>query len=62
MKPRSENLLTLGWLEETSESFTLMGALLSIVHPELYQIGREVLKKVADSPDMVKDGEEVLEV
>jgi hypothetical protein len=62
LKPRSENLLTLGWLEETSESFALMGALLSIVHPELYQIGREVLKKVADSPDMVKDGEEVLEV
>jgi hypothetical protein len=62
LKSRSENQLTLKWLEETLESFTLMGALLSIVHPELYEIGREVLKKVADSPDMVKDGEEVLEV
>jgi hypothetical protein len=62
LKLRLENLLTLGWLEETLESFALMGALLSIVHPELYQIGWEVLKKVADSPDMVKDGEEVLEV
>jgi hypothetical protein len=39
-----------------------MGALLSIVHPELYEIGQGVLKKVGDSPDMVKDGEEVLEV
>ncbi|KAF8219058.1 hypothetical protein L208DRAFT_1124838, partial [Tricholoma matsutake] len=62
LKARSENLNTLGWLKETSESFTLMGALLSIVHPELYEIGRGVLKKVGDSPDMVKDGEEVLEV
>ena len=52
----------LGWLEETSESFALMGVLLSIVHPELYEIRREVLKKVVDNPEMVKDGEDVLEV
>ena len=39
-----------------------MGALLSIVHPELYKIGQEVLKKVVDNPEMVKDGEDVLEV
>ncbi|KAF8228140.1 hypothetical protein L208DRAFT_1057278, partial [Tricholoma matsutake] len=62
LKPRLENLTTLGWLKETLELFALMGALLSIVHPELYEIGRGVLKKVGDSPDMVKDGEEVLEV
>lgn len=62
MKQRSENKLTLEWLDDTSESFALMGALLSIVHPELYEIGREVLQKVADNPEMVKDGEDVLEV
>ena len=62
LKQRSENELTLEWLDETSESFALMGALLSIVHPELYEIGREVLQKVADHPEMVKDGEDVLEV
>ena len=39
-----------------------MGALLSIVHPELYEIGREVLKKVVNNPEMVKDGEDVLGV
>ena len=55
-------MLTLGWLKETSESFTLMGAVLSIVHPELYEIRLEVLKKVANHPKMVKDGEDVLEV
>jgi hypothetical protein len=55
-------MLTLGWLKETSESFALMGAVLSIVHPELYEIGREVLKKVVNHPEMVKDGEDVLEV
>jgi hypothetical protein len=54
--------LTLGWLEETSESFALMGAVLSIVHPELYEIGWEVLKKIANNPEMVKDGEDVLKV
>ena len=54
--------MTLEWLDDTSESFALMGALLSIVHPELYEIGREVLQKVADNPEMVKDGEDVLEV
>jgi hypothetical protein len=39
-----------------------MGALLSIVHPELYEIGREVLKKLADKPELVKDGEDVMDV
>ena len=53
---------TLQWLGETSESFALMGALLSIVHLELYEIRREVLNKMADHPEMVKDGEDVLEV
>ena len=62
MKPRLENLTTLGWLQEMSQSIALMGALLSIVHPELYEIGQGVLKKLGDSPDIVKDGEEVLEV
>jgi hypothetical protein len=57
-----ENSLTLGWLEETLESFTLMGAMLSIVHPELYEIGWEVLKKVTNNPEMVKDGEDVIKV
>ena len=55
-------MLTLGWLEETSESFALMGAVLSIIHPELYEIGWEVLKKVANHLEMVKDGEDILEV
>ena len=36
--------------------------MLSIVHPELYEIGQAVLKKVANHPEMVKDGEDVLEV
>ena len=62
LKLRSENLLTLAWLEETSESFALMGAVLSIVHPELYEIGWEVLKKVTNNLEMVKDGEDVLKV
>jgi hypothetical protein len=62
LKQRSENELTLEWLDETSESFALMGTLLSIVHPELYEIRWEVLQKVADHPEMVKDGEDVLEV
>ena len=39
-----------------------MGAMLSIVHPELYEIGWEVLKKVTNNPEMVKDGEDVLKV
>ncbi|KAF8226577.1 hypothetical protein L208DRAFT_1301052, partial [Tricholoma matsutake] len=62
LKPRPKNELTLRWLEETYKLFTLMGALLSIIHPELYEIGWEVLKKVAEDPESVKDGEDVLAI
>ena len=50
------------WLADTAESFALMGAFLSIVHPVLYRTGRDVFMKIISDPSVVKEGDAVLEI
>lgn len=37
-----------------AESFALMGAFLSIAHPEMYEASPEVLKKIIENPELAK--------
>ena len=39
-----------------------MGAFLFIIHPELYQSGRNVFRKIAEQTSLVQEGRAVLEV
>lgn len=39
-----------------------MGALLSIVHPQLYRTGRAAFMKIVNDPSLVKEGDAVLEI
>ena len=50
------------WLADTAESFALMGAFLSIVHPVLYRTGRDGFMKIISDPSVVKEGGMVLEI
>jgi hypothetical protein len=44
------------------ESSALIGALLSIVHPEMYHAAMQALSHLADHLELVKEGTDVLEV
>jgi hypothetical protein len=57
MKPSTQT-----WLAETAESMAVIGSLLIIAHPELYHAGRKVFEEIMNHPEVVKEGEAVLEV
>ena len=50
------------WLADTVESSALIGAFLSVIHPELYAIGRAALIQLANDPNQVKEPLDLLEV
>ncbi|KIM35995.1 hypothetical protein M413DRAFT_78802, partial [Hebeloma cylindrosporum] len=41
------------WLAATMESSALIGGILSIVHPELYRTGRDLILQLDQNPDVV---------
>lgn len=43
----------LKWMDNAKESFALIGAIMSIVQPELYHTGRGALEKLFNEPDVV---------
>jgi hypothetical protein len=61
LKPGKIKACTQKWLEDTSESFTLMGTLLGIIHPELYAAGHQVYHNLINNPALLQDGDAVLE-
>jgi hypothetical protein len=62
LKPGKIKPSTQAWLSDTAESFALMGALLGIIHPELYAAGRHVYHSIIHRPGLVNEGDGVLEV
>lgn len=50
------------WLQDMEESSALIGATMSLIHPELYKAGRQAILTLCDSPEIVKEGKEILEV
>jgi hypothetical protein len=62
LKPGKIKPCTQKWLEDTVELFALMGALLGIIHPELYAAGHQVYHNVIDNPAILQDGDTVLAV
>ena len=48
-----------GWLKDMVTSSALMGALLWIIHPELYAAGIQALTTLASHPELVKEGDEL---
>jgi hypothetical protein len=54
LKPdKPDNDIWMTWLTEMTETSALIGGILSIVHPELYQAGMEALKKLSEDPFLV---------
>jgi hypothetical protein len=49
-------------MEDMAESSALMGSLLSIIHPEMYRRSMEAFSYLAAHPELVKEGEGVLQV
>jgi hypothetical protein len=49
---RQDNAV-LKWMENTKESMVLLGAIMSIVQPEVYHTGRRALEKLFNEPDFV---------
>jgi hypothetical protein len=56
LKPGKAKPAATRWLSETAESFALMGALLHVVHPELYEAGRQIFRKLLEDPSQIKEG------
>ena len=52
----------LHWLQEASEGSALIGALLQIIHLDLYNGGILALTNLANNPSLVKEGEAVLAI
>lgn len=48
LKPSSKPAYCRRWLESNSESAALLSGLLRIIHPELFQMAREAMVKLAD--------------
>ena len=49
----------LNWSLEMHESSALIGAILSIIHPQLYEQGMEALRHLETENGFVDDGEEL---
>jgi hypothetical protein len=62
LKPGSAQPGTITRLKATAESFALMGAFLFIVHPELYDAGRQVFRTISTNPGLVKEDAAVLDI
>lgn len=45
---------SLDWLADMQETTDLLNAILSIVHPELYQAGEDALHKLREAPEFMK--------
>lgn len=52
----------LEWLKKCSLPFALIGGILSIIQPELFNAGREALKKLSEDPGLCDKPERLLEV
>lgn len=50
------------WLEAMVDSSALLGAILSVMHPQLFRAGMDTLRKLESDPGLVKDGEQLIEV
>jgi len=50
------------WLEDALETLSLLGGMLRIIHPEQYTAGIKAFHILAESPQLVKEGEAVLEI
>lgn len=46
----------LRWLQEIKESSALIGAVLAIIHPALYEAGIQALRTIAANPEIVEKG------
>jgi hypothetical protein len=53
---------TLSWLSKMLRGSAIIGAILSIIHPELYSAGIETMKMLAASPENVHKGEQLGQV
>jgi len=41
------------WLDCIAESNSILSAILAVIHPDLYEIGRETLKRLRDVPEIL---------
>jgi hypothetical protein len=62
LKPNKIKPTTQSWLAESAESFSLMGALLAIIHPNLFHTGLNAFQKIINNPTLVKEGDAVLHI
>jgi len=49
------------WLKSTRDFTALAGGILSIIQPELYQIGRAALETLYENPELVESPEDLLQ-
>ena len=52
----------LTWLQEMITASALMGALLRVMHPELYFAGITGMRALVDQPELVKEDRDVLRI
>jgi hypothetical protein len=61
LKERADNPVW-QWLESVQETSALLGAILFIMHPELYRKGMEAYRTILENPGLVKESGVVLEL
>ena len=54
------NKMAVEWLTRTRNFTALAGGILSIIHPELYQIGRNTLECLLQNPGLVDSPQDLL--
>jgi hypothetical protein len=50
------------WLKKSTMSFALIGGILSIIQPELFDSGQEAFRKLAANPTLCDDPERLMEI
>ncbi|KIM34639.1 hypothetical protein M413DRAFT_144266 [Hebeloma cylindrosporum] len=53
---------SLQWLEKSKDAFALVGGILSIIHPQLYDLGIAALQKLHDDPAWCKEAKELTRI
>jgi Oxygenase domain of the 2OGFeDO superfamily len=62
MKPAKAVPCVAEWMTDMMESSAVMGALLSIIHPQMFHAAMQAFSTLANHPELSKEGPEVLEV
>jgi hypothetical protein len=53
---------TIRWLETSKDAFLLVGGILSIIQPELYDLGIQALSRLLANPSLCKEPEELAQI